>query len=54
MKDYDQDVNFDPQYAWAYFRRAVVYNQKGDGEQARQNYAKAKSLNPKLPDLAIK
>jgi tetratricopeptide (TPR) repeat protein len=54
IMDFDLAIAIKPNYAAAYYFRAAVYNQQGDVEQARANYTKAKSLDPKLPDLNIK
>ena len=53
MMDFDRAIALKPDYAAAYYFRAAIYQQQGDIEQARVNYTKAKSLDPKLPDLNI-
>jgi tetratricopeptide (TPR) repeat protein len=50
LSDFTQAINIKSDYTPAYYQRAVVRRDLGNLEQARQDYEKAKSLNPKLPN----
>lgn len=49
IADYTEVINRNPNPAWAYFNRSVVYKKKGNIEKARADCRKALELDPKLP-----
>jgi tetratricopeptide (TPR) repeat protein len=60
-KEYDEAINdlneairLDPTYALAYRGRGDCYNEKGQYEDARRDFEKALSLNPKLESVKTK
>ena len=47
--EFNQAIRFNPSFALAYNNRAIAYHSKGDYDQARRDFNKARSLNPRIP-----
>ncbi len=49
MKDFDEAVRLDPNFASAIYNRAVLFRYLGQQGRASAEFAKARQLNPNLP-----
>ncbi len=54
VADYTKAVEICPDYAEAYFRRAIVRRDLGNLEEAADDYDKAIVLNPRLAGAPVK
>jgi tetratricopeptide (TPR) repeat protein len=41
IEDFDQVIRLNPDYLWAYLKRAAAYNAKGDYDRAIRDYDRA-------------
>ena len=49
IRDYDEAIRLDPEYADAFFNRGNAYDDKGDYDRAIQDYDQAIRLDPDFP-----
>lgn len=47
-------IEYDPDYAYAYFQLGVIYRQKGQPEMALNNFKKASDMDPRLSDAWLR